>query len=416
MLSIEQYSSLINSIALLNSKLHIDDILDFVMKEITLYLEADRSTLYIVDRRKNEIWSKIAQGDQKLIINLPVGKGVAGWVAQTGKIVNIPNAYRDSRFNPEVDQQSGYKTKTILCVPVKAKNGRLLGVLQVLNKKNGIFSREDELFASLYAEHIAIAIQNALYLNQALKEQKLKKELRIAAEIQKFFMQNDSITLPEYKISTNLKNSYSLGGDFLDLWEHGKRIYFIVADAMGKGVGGALTMASLVGLISQFKFRLIHLQDWVQLFNTNLYNLFHGKKFITMIIGYLNREYDQIHYIRCGHVFPIHIRPLRQIPEFEILKSAGPPLGIQKNSLFDEKKLQLLDGDIFFCCSDGIIEIDSRNGLISQKELGRFLLANHYLSPELLNEELLKMVRKRSKNGDISDDHLIFMIKKRSKV
>jgi adenylate cyclase len=102
-------------------------------------LNADRASLFLVDEAKGELWSKVARdvGGEIFEIRIPLGKGIAGAVAASGKTLNIPDAYRDSRFEPAVDRSSGYRTKTVLCVPLFDSESRVFGVAQLLNKAGG---------------------------------------------------------------------------------------------------------------------------------------------------------------------------------------------------------------------------------------------------------------------------------------
>ena len=95
-----QLYTLLESMKLINSTLDLDELLAIIMQEITINLKADRGTLYIVDETSREIWSKIAQGDKQLEIRQAIGKGISGYVAKTGESINIPDAYKDPRFNP----------------------------------------------------------------------------------------------------------------------------------------------------------------------------------------------------------------------------------------------------------------------------------------------------------------------------
>ena len=180
LLSQSQLHTLLESTKLINSTLDLDKLLNLIMNEITTNLDADRSTLYIVDDTKREIWSKIAQGDKKLEIRQPIGKGISGYIAETGEVINIENAYQDPRFNPDVDKKSGYHTESILCMPVRDKNKKIIAVLQILNKKKGCFTKEDELFISVFSDYIALAIQNAQLYQEALERKKLEDEMAIA--------------------------------------------------------------------------------------------------------------------------------------------------------------------------------------------------------------------------------------------
>src|SRR3954470_18309453 len=112
----------------------LDALLRLIMEKVTELMEADRSTLYLVTEDGGQLWSKVVQGGSVVEIRLRVGEGIAGWVAQTREIVNIPDAYADQRFQPAVDVKSGYRTRTILSLPMIGALGGLVGVLQVLNK------------------------------------------------------------------------------------------------------------------------------------------------------------------------------------------------------------------------------------------------------------------------------------------
>src|SRR3954468_9416823 len=123
---------------------NLDKLLQTITKGASSVLEADRSTLFVVDRAKKQIWSKVAQGAGITEIRIPIGAGIAGQVALSGEIINIPDAYADPRFNRDVDKRTGYATQSILCMPMKDPVGNIIGVFQLLNKAKGAFTTEDE--------------------------------------------------------------------------------------------------------------------------------------------------------------------------------------------------------------------------------------------------------------------------------
>jgi HD-GYP domain-containing protein (c-di-GMP phosphodiesterase class II) len=141
---------------------NLDRLLQLILTEVTKVMEADRSSLFLVDRERNELWSKIAQGLEVREIRIKIGMGIAGFVAQTGKTVNIQDAYDDPRFNQETDQRTGYRTRTILCAPMLNHMNEVIGVLQVLNKRDGTFNREDEELLLALSSQAAVAIENAI--------------------------------------------------------------------------------------------------------------------------------------------------------------------------------------------------------------------------------------------------------------
>lgn len=157
----------------------LDQLLSLIMAKVCELMEADRSTLYLLSEDGGHLWSKVSQGSQRVEIRLEVGEGIAGWVAQTKEIVNIPDAYADQRFQPRVDVNSGYRTRSILTVPMLGALGGLVGVLQVLNKQDGPFVRGDEELLLALAAQAAIAIENArLYHSLVSQNQELQRARR----------------------------------------------------------------------------------------------------------------------------------------------------------------------------------------------------------------------------------------------
>jgi signal transduction histidine kinase/putative methionine-R-sulfoxide reductase with GAF domain len=157
----------------------IDTLLHLIMDKVTELMEADRSTLFLVTDDGSQLWSKIIQGSEVAEIRINVGEGVAGWVAQTREVVNITDAYADQRFQPAVDLKSGYRTRSILSVPMLGALGGLVGVLQVLNKSDGPFTSPDEELMKALASQAAIAIENArLYHSLVTQNQELQRARR----------------------------------------------------------------------------------------------------------------------------------------------------------------------------------------------------------------------------------------------
>lgn len=170
----------------LGTALKLDELLAVVMDKVTGLMDAERSTLFLVDEASGELWSKVTQGVKNTEIRLRIGQGVAGWVAQNGKSINIHDAYDDPRFNPEVDAKTGFQTRSILCQPIRNQDGQILGVLQVLNRRSGHFTAEDENLLTALSAQIAIAIENSrqhlelLEKNLELTELTTKLEHRVA--------------------------------------------------------------------------------------------------------------------------------------------------------------------------------------------------------------------------------------------
>lgn len=158
---------------LVNSNVKIDDVLKNIVDVSVSICEADRGTLYLVDKSKNELWSKVLQGNEPRRITLKIGDGFAGWAAANKAIINVEEASSDPRFNNTFDKESGYVTKSVLCFPIKNKNEDVLGVLQLLNSKNGVFTNLDENFLYALSTNAALALQNADLVEQLLKTERI---------------------------------------------------------------------------------------------------------------------------------------------------------------------------------------------------------------------------------------------------
>lgn len=156
---------------------NIDVLIKTIAEETKAALNADRCTVYLYDKENNELYSKVATGlDDSKELRIPADKGIAGHVVQTGETINIKDAYKDKRFNPEVDKKTGYRTKTILCMPIKNFNQEIIGVFQVLNKFDETFTIDDEDLLVAIASSAGISLENAQLFekqNRMIEEQKI---------------------------------------------------------------------------------------------------------------------------------------------------------------------------------------------------------------------------------------------------
>jgi len=155
----------------ISSDLHIDTLLGRIVRATTELLEAERATLFLIDETTNQLWSKVATGVGEGLkeIRIPSDAGIAGAAFTTGDVQNVPDAYLDPRFNQEVDRLSGFRTRNILCLPIIDRYGGRLGVVQILNKRDGAFNQQDVRRLKAFSAQIAIAIANARLFAEVLE-------------------------------------------------------------------------------------------------------------------------------------------------------------------------------------------------------------------------------------------------------
>lgn len=164
----EHESHLLQVSAAISSELQLKPLLEKIMDAVRMILGSDRTTLFLHDEKTNELWSQVATGLQDQEIRFPAHMGIAGQSFSEKTTVNIPDAYRDPRFNQAFDKKTGFRTRNILCMPVINREGKAIGVTQVLNKKGGAFSRQDERKLRAFSSQASIAIENAKLFNEVL--------------------------------------------------------------------------------------------------------------------------------------------------------------------------------------------------------------------------------------------------------
>ncbi len=151
------------------AEIDLDSLLQLIMQKVTIVMHADRSSLFLVDDEKQQLWTRVAQGAPE--IRVPLGQGIAGHVGLTGETANIPDAYQDDRFSRDFDLKTGYRTRNILCMAIKNQRGKIIGTIQVLNKQDEThFTAEDEELLSAFCSLAGISLENARAYEELQKE------------------------------------------------------------------------------------------------------------------------------------------------------------------------------------------------------------------------------------------------------
>jgi len=173
--AITQLSRLFEATLLLNSTLDLAELLDRILQIACTECHADRGSVFLADSKQRELWSIVASGLDHQEIRVPYGRGVAGRVAETGNIINVEDAYTLEYFDRSFDQKFGYRTRSLLCQPIRHKSGEIVGVIQLLNQVHGRFEREDEDFLTKLSAHMAMALENARLHREVVEKQLLER-------------------------------------------------------------------------------------------------------------------------------------------------------------------------------------------------------------------------------------------------
>ncbi len=157
----QKLHSLLELGQLIGLDLRLNDMLLQISQKACEVMEADRCSIFLHDPATDELWSTVAMGMEGKVIRIPSSIGFAGYCFQTGETVNLEDAYQDERFNREVDLETGYRTTSVLCMPLYTRAGLRLGVIQLLNKREGVFTRDDETFLQAFRNNASVFIEMA---------------------------------------------------------------------------------------------------------------------------------------------------------------------------------------------------------------------------------------------------------------
>ncbi len=154
----------------MNSERELGPLLDVIAREATSLLDCDRASIFLLDRERQQLWSKVALGSDE-ILRFDASLGIAGRAVTTGETVNVRDAYSDPRFYTAIDGQTGYRTRNVLAVAVYNQAGDIIGAFEVLNKRVGVFTNRDEEALTALASHAANAIETAQLIGELRRSQ-----------------------------------------------------------------------------------------------------------------------------------------------------------------------------------------------------------------------------------------------------
>lgn len=342
----------------MNSEVDLDDLLETIVRHASTVVEADRTTIFIYDHDRSSLWSRVAQGLTSGTIELQMGSGIAGDVARTLQLTNVVDAYADPRFNREVDSRTGYHTRSILCAPIIDSSGRLLGVIQSVNKVTADrFDEYDESLMGALASHVAVAIERAQLTEMHVEKERLEQSLQLAHDIQMRMLPAGEVELPpgaRFAIRAYIRPARHVGGDLYDFSWDDDRLYFCIADVSGKGVGAALVMAVTKTL---FRANASHEDDPSMVMtrvNERLYEETDPTMFVTAFCGFLDLTTGRLRFANAGHDRPLILsgdaaaRPLQSKP--------GIALGVLPKFRYVMEEITLLPGQSIYLYTDGVSE------------------------------------------------------------
>lgn len=361
---------------LISASLDLSEVLERIMTTSRQALAAETVSLLLVDDTpgpgQGQLVFTVAQGPASARLQtgfrLDRGEGLAGWVAEAAAPLLVADVYDDPRFNQDVDRLTGYRTRSMICVPLIYRD-RVVGVVQGINKQGGgVFGDDDLETFSLLAAQAAVAIVNARLHREALDKQRLEFDMEVAAGVQQGFWPKTAPPLPGLELAGISLPCDATGGDYYDYLLRpgfdgaGETCCLAVGDVTGHGVQAALLMASARAFLRsrlQFPGGPAEVLDHVNRLLAR--DLGMTGRFMTLFFLEFDPACSCLHFVRAGHDPALLYDPGRDT--FVELDGKGIPLGIDANWRYEENTLSgLPSGGVLLCGTDGIWEARNASG------------------------------------------------------
>jgi len=408
---IQQLSLLFEATRLLNSTLDLAELLDLILRIAKTEVKAERGTVFLVDRQNKELWSIVAQGLESAEIRVPFGRGVAGHVAETGKPINVEDAYTLEFFDRSFDQKFNYRTKSLLCLPIRHRSNEIVGVIQLLNSVNGKFTAEDQEFLEKLSGHMAMALENARLHREALEKQRMERDLAVARNIQQSLLPQTPPVVHGYDIWVTNEPCFECGGDYYDFLSLGpSTLLVVVADVEGKGVASALVMSNLQATLRALSMHLHSLEVLMLSLNEMMFNDTKSEKYLSCFLGLVDTKRNGLHYINAGHCPPILVSGVDG--SFQKLEKGGTVVGLFPDVEYERGSLQMAPGDILVLSTDGISEACNINEDEFETEGIAASVAKHrHLPAREIVSLVLAEVNEFARGGPHIDDKVLMVVK-----
>lgn len=392
--------------------LDLRTMLEMVVDAGRAVLGAERGTVFLYDPRSDELYTTVATGTETF--RIPADRGIVGECARTRNLVNVPDCYADPRFNRDVDRKTGYRTRCLLTVPLVGHDDSLVGVFQLLNKIDGVFTAEDEQLASGLAAQCAVALQRARMLEDLVAKEKMAKELAVAREIQQGVLPAEMPDLPDYDIAGWCRPADETGGDIFDIIPAGDdRLFLLLGDATGHGVGPALSVTQVRSMLRMCVRHGAALGEAFRHINDQLSEDLGSNRFVTAFVGSLDLAGHQLEYHAGGQAPILHYAA--RSATFESLGASTMPMGVLGGLPPPTPRVHPLEaGDLVAVMTDGIFEYENPAGEQFGEDRVQEILRAHSAEPMArLVQRVVEGVDAFAEGAPQKDDMTILLVQRR---
>lgn len=342
------------------SSLDINETLKHAIDRFMDYLDAEAASIFLLEEDESALVCRECAGPVDIRgLRLEPDQGIVGQTVQHNEAKIVRDVSRNPSFAAVVDEDTGFVTRSILCAPLSVR-GRCLGALELLNKRSddGLFEMNDMQLATTVAAAAALAIHNARMAAELVEQERVRKELELARQIQESLLPDEQAQrgLPVRGLNIPARE---VSGDFYDYLPLGdRRLYFALADVSGKGMNAALLMAKTTSLLRCLAKQAGNPGELLARVNDELCETASMGMFVTIIAGYVDLETCGLELANGGHQ-PALIR--RPDGTFETYGAQAPPLGVIAGTEFPVASASLA-GSSMYLFTDGLSESVGRDG------------------------------------------------------
>lgn len=373
-------------------------------------LHAERSSVWLHDAGNDEMVLEVASDIRQ--VRVSVGTGLVGACARERALINVPDCYADPRFDASVDRRSGFRTRCSLTLPLVDHQGGFVGVMQVLNKAEGVFDAADEALAQALAAQCAVALARVQLTAALLESRKMRQELELARVVQMSTLPTQLPTLAGYDMHATFLPASLTGGDTYDLalTDHG--LLVVLGDATGHGIAPALSVTQMHAMLRMALRLGADLETAFRQVNDQLAATLPAGHFVTAFIGLLDAATHRLRFISGGQGPILHFRAAEGVCVAH--KATSFPMGAMPLAkLRPAVEIDLAPGDILVLLTDGIYEYEDVAGAqFGVPRVEQVLREHHGQSSAALAEQLLQAVRAFAQGAAQDDDVTMVLLKR----
>ena len=388
----------------------LDSLLAEVLETGMRLLDAEMGALWLYEQETRELVSVLPRLDAP--VRVTEGQGMCGICAAERRIINVLDAAADPRFRGSIDAVVGFRTRSMLNVPLVARDGALIGVLQFLDAHLAGYDQQSETLAAVLAAQCAVALQHAHLSDKVQQSERLQREVEVARDIQRSTLPKSMPEVPGYEAHGLFLPATYAGGDLFDLVVLKDKLFVLLGDATGHGFGPALSATQMQGML-RVAFRCgASLGEAYRHVNNQLAEDLPADRFITAFMGFLDPRMHEVSFHSGGQGPILHYRAAERRTEW--LQPTTFPVGILEIAELDAPtSLLLAPGDILGLISDGLYEYANPAGeLFGEERVAAIVEKHQNLSMAALCQALVEDAQQFAASAAQADDITLVLIKR----